>query len=154
MIISLEIVTIVLVLSLATMLFRQYDSLRKCGHSAWEAFIDLRRQVRTPAPPAPQAPSFVQLLIYGQSGDGSIFCGTSAVLRSAGKQVTLAMTTQLPFKSAYAVVLCDSSRVEVTGIFRGVDLAGVGDCPMAVLGTWPVGVTVRAIVALRVGDQT
>ena len=104
--------------------------------------------------PSPTVPSFVSLLIYGRDADDKpMFCGTSARLCLVGTQVTLKMTAQMPFAYATAVVLCDASRVDITGIFLGVDLAqaGHGDCPMAILGKWEVGVTVRAVVTLRPG---
>jgi hypothetical protein len=113
--------------------------------------IRTRALIRLPPPPPP--PAFVSLLLIGEDDRGAqILAGASEVLTGTpGESKQLELTAQVPVKRAFAVVLCDASRVSVQ-IFKGHDLmaASVGDCPMGRVGDVELGVKVRALAYLRV----
>ena len=79
------------------------------------------------------------------AGASELFCG------EPGESKCLELYPQRPIWDAYAVVLCDTSRVGVQ-VFKGTDLmaAAVGDCPLARIGDVPLGIKVRALAYLRV----
>jgi hypothetical protein len=78
----------------------------------------------------------------GPDGDRRTF-GTAGRAKENG--TVLELQAQVPLKSVRIIIFADLERVSIHGIFCGVDLATVamGDCPVALIEDWPVGVKVR-----------
>lgn len=104
---------------------------------------DLRMLVErllVPARPEP-APPFVCVLVEADGPNGPTTLGASGrASKLPGKPLEL--TAMVPLKNVRVTVFADLERVNVRGIWCGVDLvqAAVGECPSARFPEWPPGV--------------
>lgn len=93
-----------------------------------------------PRPPAPPAP-FVCVLVEADGPHGPTTLGKSGRAATLpGK--ALQLTTLVPLTNVRVTVFADLERVNVRGIWRGVDMvnAAIGECPTARFDEWQVGV--------------
>lgn len=104
--------------------------------------LTIRDIVSRPAPTPPPAPApWVCVLVEAvkENGEHTTMGGTG---RANERGSSVELTAQVPLSDVLVVVFVDLERVNVHGIFLGVDLvtANLGSCPIARFQTWPVGV--------------
>jgi len=96
-------------------------------------------------PPPPPPPLFVAVWAIGLGPRGPVSLGACG---DASKPIEL--HTNVPLDEVQVIVFADMQRVQVGGIFCGVDLvnASVGACPVGYFPRWEVGVKVWVVVSV------
>lgn len=112
---------------------------------------DLAEDVRTVmATPAPVPSAFVAVLVVGTWEGKPVFLGRSADVE--GTATIEVGPVMRPLDDVAIIVFCDLRRVDVRGIFAGVDLmqGALGECPVAKMHeTLLPGIKVTVLCELR-----
>jgi hypothetical protein len=94
----------------------------------------------------PDPPPFLCVLVEAELEDGSpTTCGGIGTIVEPGRRIEVELQAQRPMRNGRVTVFCDLTRVNVHGIFVGVDLvqATLGSCPVAFFKEWLPGVVLR-----------
>jgi hypothetical protein len=111
----------------------------------------------TGMPRPPQLPATVFVLAMGvrlsDEGGGATFVGTSVSL-APGEHKVATLETHRALCDVSVIVFCDLARVDVRGIYRGVDFMHAGmqhehSCPIVHLPSWLPGILVRVQLEAR-----
>lgn len=93
-------------------------------------------------------PEVVTVIAYGERDGFGLVTVDSEKVEVGEKARTIELENHWPVKRFHVVVLANLDRVDIRGVFRGVDLLSMVG-PVTFGETWELGQKVRVVVELR-----
>lgn len=96
-----------------------------------------------------ERPELVTVIAFGErDGFGLVTVDSKKVAVGAEGSTTIELENHWPVKRFHVVVLANLDRVDIRGVFRGVDLLSMVG-PVTFGDDWQLGAKVRVVVELR-----